>query len=46
MKTIDVHTHLGNILYPNGRELIYQKGVVKEAVNDPQDLNERIGTGS
>jgi len=42
MKIIDVHTHLGNILYPNGRELIYQKGIVKKAVNDPQDLNERL----
>ncbi len=39
---IDIHTHLGNILYPNGRNLIYQTGVTKKPINDPQDLNEKL----
>ncbi len=42
MKIIDVHTHLGNILYPNGRSLIYEVGVCKEPIDDPQDLNEKL----
>jgi predicted TIM-barrel fold metal-dependent hydrolase len=31
---IDVHTHLGNILTPNGGELIFRKGVKKKRVLD------------
>lgn len=37
---IDVHGHLGDILYPNGRNLIYQRGVVMEKLWDPQGTNE------
>lgn len=39
---IDIHTHLGNILYPNGKSLIYQTGVSKKPINDPQDLSEKL----
>jgi len=41
MEIIDAHTHLGNILYPNGKELIYEKNVSKPA-KDTQDLNELL----
>ena len=39
---IDAHGHLGDILYPGGGELIWQKGVVKAKVVDPQDINEKL----
>ena len=39
---IDVHTHLGNILYPNGGKLIEQKGVTKKLVIDPISLSEML----
>ena len=47
---IDSHSHLGDILYPNGREQIYKKNVVMEKVYDPQGNNEKLlmrslGTG-
>ena len=42
MEIIDAHTHLGNVLYPRGKELIYQKNVIKEKVKDTQDLNELL----
>ena len=42
MKIIDVHTHLGNILEPNGRELIYQENASKGREKDPIDLNEKM----
>lgn len=37
---IDVHGHLGDILYPDGRELIYKKEVVMDRIWDPQGTNE------
>jgi len=37
---IDAHGHLGDILYPNGGRLIYQRGVVMEKLWDPQGTNE------
>lgn len=37
---IDVHGHLGDILYPYGRSLIYKRGVVMEKLWDPQGTNE------
>lgn len=39
---IDVHSHLGDILYPNGKEQIYKKNVVMEKVYDPQGNNEKL----
>lgn len=47
---IDIHSHLGDILYPNGREQIYKKNIVMEKVCDPQGNNEKLllrslGTG-
>jgi predicted TIM-barrel fold metal-dependent hydrolase len=42
MKIIDSHTHLGNILYPNGRELIYKTNVTKAHIDDPMDLSEKL----
>ena len=47
---IDVHSHLGDILYPNGRDLIYKKNVVMQKIYDPQGNNEKLlmrslGTG-
>ena len=39
---IDAHGHLGDILYPGGGDLIWQKGVVKATINDPQDTNEKL----
>ena len=38
---IDAHGHLGDILYPNGGELIGRLGVEKEDVFDPASLAER-----
>jgi hypothetical protein len=38
---IDAHGHLGDILYPNGGELIGRRGVEKEPVFDPASLAER-----
>jgi hypothetical protein len=37
---LDVHGHLGDILYPNGGELIGRLGVEKERVFDPASLAE------
>ncbi len=39
---IDAHSHLGDILYPGGRELIYRKNAVMEKVYDPQGNNEKL----
>ncbi|KAF0194525.1 MAG: hypothetical protein FD169_1729 [Bacillota bacterium] len=41
MPIIDVHSHLGDILYPNGGELIYKKNVVMPKIFDFQAFNER-----
>jgi len=38
---IDSHGHLGDILYPNGGELIYRQGVVQDKMWDPQTTNEK-----
>ena len=38
---IDAHGHLGDILYPNGAELIGRLGVEKQDVFDPTSLSER-----
>lgn len=37
---IDMHGHLGDILYLNGRDLIYRTGVKMEKMWDPQGTNE------
>ena len=34
MMIIDIHTHLGNILYPGGGDLIWQKGIRKKIFYD------------
>ena len=39
---IDAHTHLGNILYPDGGRLIHEKGVKKKFVLDPVTLSEMM----
>jgi hypothetical protein len=39
---IDVHSHLGDILYPNGKDLIYKKGAVMKKIHDPQGNNEKL----
>lgn len=39
---IDMHSHLGDILYPNGGDLIYKKGAVMEKIHDPQADNEKL----
>jgi len=39
---IDIHSHLGDILYPNGRDLIYKKGAVMEKIHDLQGYNEKL----
>lgn len=39
---IDVHSHLGDVLYPNGGDLLYKKGVVKPQMYDPLDDNEKM----
>ncbi len=42
MQIIDIHTHLGDILYPGGRALIYRKNVVKDNIKDPIDSSEKM----
>ncbi|MBW2596417.1 MAG: amidohydrolase family protein [Deltaproteobacteria bacterium] len=37
---IDVHTHLGDILYPGGGELIEKKGIRKKKIFDPVSISE------
>ena len=37
---IDIHSHLGNILYPDGGNLIYEKGVRKKFIFDLISLTE------
>jgi hypothetical protein len=37
---IDVHTHLGDILYPGGGSLIEKKGVRKARIFDPISISE------
>jgi len=37
---IDIHTHLGDILYPNGGQLIDQKNVEKKIFFDIISLSE------
>jgi len=39
---LDVHSHLGDILYPNGGNLIYKKGAVMKKMYDPQRNNEKL----
>ncbi len=39
---IDVHTHLGDILYPGGGALIEKKGVKKKFVIDPITISEKM----
>ena len=39
---IDMHTHLGNILYPGGGELIHCKGVKKKRIFDVVSLSEKM----
>jgi len=41
MPIIDVHSHLGDILYHNGGELIYKKNVRMPKMFDLQAINER-----
>lgn len=38
---IDAHSHLGDILYPDGGKLIGKKGITKEPVFDPATIGER-----
>lgn len=38
---IDAHSHLGDIFYPNGGQLIGEKGATKRAVFDPISIWER-----
>jgi hypothetical protein len=40
-KIIDMHSHIGNILYPRGGELIYKKGVATNWALDTQVIYER-----
>lgn len=40
MKIIDIHGHLGDILNPNGADLICKTGVVMQKIWDPQTQNE------
>ncbi len=37
---IDIHSHLGDILYPNGKELIYKNSVKKKLLFDVVSLSE------
>jgi|APSaa5957512622_1039677.scaffolds.fasta_scaffold36017_1 uncharacterized protein len=37
---IDMHAHLGDILYPQGGNLIHQKGVRKRFIFDPNAISE------
>lgn len=41
-KIIDMHTHLGNILYPGGGELIEKKGQSKDIKFDVITISEKI----
>ena len=41
MPIIDVHSHLGDILYPNGGELIYKENVSMPKMFDLQAFNEK-----
>jgi uncharacterized protein len=41
-KIIDMHTHLGNILYPGGGELIEKKGVMKDIKFDIITISEKM----
>lgn len=41
MLIIDIHSHLGDILYPGGKELIGRKNVVIEKMWDPMDTYEK-----
>ncbi len=41
-KIIDMHTHLGNILYPGGGELIEKKGIKKDIKFDIITLSEKM----
>ena len=41
MPIIDVHSHLGDILYPNGGELIYKENVSMPKMFDLQAVNEK-----
>ncbi len=38
---IDVHSHLGDILYLNGEQLIHKRGVQMDTVFDPQGISEK-----
>ena len=39
---IDAHSHLRDILYPGGSDLIYRTNVQMENVFDPQGINEKL----
>lgn len=39
---IDAHSHLGDILYQGGGNLIYQTGAPTQPPGDPQALNEKL----
>ena len=39
-RIIDIHAHLGDILYPGGGELIEKKGVRKKVIFDTSTLTE------
>ncbi|QGT99577.1 hypothetical protein SYNTR_0984 [Candidatus Syntrophocurvum alkaliphilum] len=41
MNIIDVHCHLGDILYNDGGKLIYETGVKLPVEFDPQNINEK-----
>ena len=48
---IDAHSHIGDILYPNGGRIIEQKGVRKKLIFDPitisqMGLNRNFGMGN
>lgn len=40
LKIIDVHSHMGNILYPDGGDLIFQRGVKRRFWLDPARIRE------
>lgn len=41
LKIIDAHSHIGDILYPNGGKLIFQRGVKGRFWLDPARIRER-----
>ena len=41
-RIIDVHAHLGDILYPGGGELIEKKGVRKKVIFDTVDFDRAL----